>query len=265
MEIIDSHCHASPIWFEPVETLLDEMNRNGVAKAVLVQISGEFDNTYLIECKRRFPVRFSVIANVDTARADAPEQLEKWVAQGAGGLRLRPATRSPGQDPLAIWRKAEELGLPVSLLGSLADFGSPEFEQVVKELSRLTIIMEHLGHSGGGGPDRTGPPHEPYRKVLQLARYSNVFMKVTGFAEFATRAMPVKNPFPFSDVPPLIEMAIAAFGSRRLMWGSDFPPVAGREGYRNALRFPLEHVRFKSDDDKEWVFGKTASTLWKFE
>lgn len=141
MEIIDSHCHATSYWFEPVETLLDEMNRNGVAKAVLVQISGEFDNTYLIECKRRFPVRFSVIANVDTARADAPEQLEKWVAQGAEGLRLRPTMRSPGEDPLAIWRKAEELGLPVSLLGSLADFGSPEFEQVVKELARLTISV----------------------------------------------------------------------------------------------------------------------------
>jgi len=48
------------------------------------------------------------------------------------------------------------------------------------------------------------------------------------------------------------------------MWGSDFPPVAGREGYANALKFPMEGIRFQSEEDKEWLFGKTAATLWKF-
>ena len=50
MEIIDSHCHASPNWFEPVETVLDEMHRNGVSKTLLVQWSGEYDKSYLLEC-----------------------------------------------------------------------------------------------------------------------------------------------------------------------------------------------------------------------
>ena len=76
--------------------------------------------------------------------------------------------------------------------------------------------------------------------------------------------MPFRQPIPFGEIPPLIEMAIEAFGPRRLMWGSDFPPVAAREGYGNSLRFPMEHVKFKSEVDKEWVFGKTAATLWRF-
>jgi L-fuconolactonase len=41
-----------------------------------------------------------------------------------------------------------------------------------------------------------------------------------------------------------------AFGPSRLMWGGDFPPVAGREGYRNALHWTLEHLAFCSADDK---------------
>ena len=60
MAIVDTHCHASPYWYAPVESLLDEMNRSRVDKAVLIQIGGMYDNSYLIECIRRFPGRFSV-------------------------------------------------------------------------------------------------------------------------------------------------------------------------------------------------------------
>jgi hypothetical protein len=74
-----------------------------------------------------------------------------------------------------------------------------------------------------------------------------------------------RQPFPFENIPPLIEMAIDAFGPHRLMWGSNYPPVAGRgEGYRNALWWTRERVSFGTEEDKEWLFGKTASTLWKF-
>lgn len=61
-----------------------------------------------------------------------------------------------------------------------------------------------------------------------------------------------------------MEMAYAAFGASRLMWGSDFPPVAGREGCRNALQRPMEHMPFRSDTDKDWVFGKTTLSRYTF-
>jgi len=260
MVVVDTHCHASLYWFEPVEVLLDEMNLSGVDQAVLIQISGQYDNSYLIECMRRFPGRFSVVALVDTDQPDAPERLEEWVRQGVEGIRLSPAVRSPGQDPLAIWRKAAELSIPVSCQGSSGHLlASPEFENIIKELPSLQIIIEHLG---GGG--RSTEPYDQYKRVLELAQYPNIYMKVPGLGELCPRPMPFRQPFPFEQIPPLIEMALEAFGANRLMWGSDFPPVANREGYRNALRFPREHVKFNSDDDKEWVFGNTAATLWKF-
>ena len=43
-------------------------------------------------------------------------------------------------------------------------------------------------------------------------------------------------------MPPVFEMAKDAFGVERMMWGSDFPPAAGREGYGNALRGVMEHL-----------------------
>lgn len=260
MLIVDTHCHASPVWFQPVETLLNEMNMAAVDKALLVQIRGEFDNSYLVECMRRFPGRFSVIAMVDTDRPEAGDVLEGWVRQGCEGLRLGPSTRSPGRNPLAIWRKAADLGIATSCLGALAEFASPQFESLFKEFPNMPIIIEHLG---GGGTDRSEGWTE-YKKVLGLARYPNAYMKVPGLGELCPRPMPMIHPNPFPRVPPLIEMAIDAFGAKRLMWGSDFPPVANREGYRNALRFPMELIPFKSPADKEWVFGNTAASMFKF-
>jgi len=56
----------------------------------------------------------------------------------------------------------------------------------------------------------------------------------------------------------LLEQAYQAFGPRRLMWGSDYPPVSGREGYRNALHLTMEQFAGKSTADRDEIFGGTA-------
>ena len=84
MVVVDTHCHATPYWFEPVEILLDQMARNEVDHAVLIQIRGVFDNSYMIECVRRFPGRFAAVCMVDVERPDAPAQLEELVKGGSG-------------------------------------------------------------------------------------------------------------------------------------------------------------------------------------
>jgi L-fuconolactonase len=258
--VVDSHCHALPHWFEPVEVLLHQMNANGVEKATLVQVRGQFDNRYAIECVRRFPARFCAVVGVDTDRRDAPETLARWVEEGAVGVRLGPTVRSPGNDPLAIWRTAADLGIPVSAFGSPDEFTSSWFGQVLSELPNLRVIIEHLGRIGRD----EAPPYSRFREILRLARYPNAYIKVHGLGEICPRPMPFPQPMRFPTIPPFMKMACDAFGASRMMWGSDFPPVAGREGYRNALQWTMDHIRDRSDADKEWIFGKTALSVFKF-
>ncbi len=132
MVIADSHCHVSPYWYEPVESLLFQMDRNGVEHAVLIQMQSQFDNSYQQECIQRFPGRFASVVIVDTDRTDAVDELERLAGEGASGVRLKPSIRSPGEDPLAIWRAAERLGLPVSCIGSSSEFASNEFAEIVQ-------------------------------------------------------------------------------------------------------------------------------------
>ena len=98
--VIDTHCHASPYWFEPVEILLDEMERAGVDQAVLTQFFGVFDNSYLVEAVKRFPGRFAVIGIVDHTQPDATDRVAELKDQGVDGLRFQCCGVLPVMIPL---------------------------------------------------------------------------------------------------------------------------------------------------------------------
>ena len=254
MIIVDTHCHAGVEKYEPLEVLLYQMHRSGVDKATIVQHLGQYDNRYLLEGARRFPGRFAIIGMVDVTQPDAPRTLGRWAKDGLQGIRFRASWRSPGKDPLAIWKKALELGLVVSCLGDEAELAAPEFQKLVKSFPKLRIIIEHIGRAGRDEK----LPYTLFKNVLKLAELPNTYMKIPGYGEICV------PPFPFKNIPPFMEMALEAFGPRRLMWGSDWPPVVMREGYCNALQSTFRNFPAK-DKDKEWVFGKTALSLFKFD
>jgi L-fuconolactonase len=267
MPIVDTHCHVSPVYYEPVEVLLFQMDRAGVDHAILIQMREEYDHTYQFECQRRYPGRFASVVLVDHTRPDAPAQLARLAEPGAVGVRLRADVRSPGDDPLAIWREAERLGLAVSCQGGGGALASDAFAQLVQAVPRLPIVLEHLagqhGLSGRGqAAERSGGRQADdgvLRAVLSLARFPNVYVKIPGLGEFCERAMPVTHPFPFvRPIPPLLDLFYDAFGPGRLMWGSDYPPVSSREGYANALRLPMQELGGKSGADRALIFGETA-------
>ncbi len=260
MLIVDSHCHVSDCWYEPVESLLDQMERNGVEKAILIQMQGQANNAYQAACIRKYPGRFASVVVVDTDRPDAPATLARLAAEGASGVRLRAATRSPGDDSLAIWRTAARSGLAVSCAGNAAEFASDAFAELIRSLPELRVVVEHLGSLN---QPVDAAQEELRRKVFGLARFPNVSIKIHGLGEFCRRALPVVEPFPFeTPIPPLLELAYTAFGPARIMWGSDYPPVSGREGYRNALHFTMEQLAAKSEADRALIFGGTALSVF---
>jgi L-fuconolactonase len=234
------------------------MDRNNVEYAILIQISSELDNTYQFECQRRFPGRFANVVRVNAASPSAVDDLTRLKDLGASGVRFTVSTRSPGEDPLAIWRKAEALQLPVSCLATQAgEYASDEFANLVAQLPGLPIVVEHLG--AFNTPDDEKAPYPVRQKVFSLARFPNVYIKIHGLGEFAPRTTPFADPRPFGpQIAPLQEMAYDAFGAGRVMWGSDYPPVASREGYRNALRLSMERFAGKGKEEIAQIYGGTA-------
>jgi len=249
MHIIDTHCHIGLHKYEPVETLLFHMQRAGVAQAVFIQYMGNTDNAYLAETIAAYPGKFAAAMLVPAD--DDGSAIRRWAEAGIGGIRLAANSRGAGRDPLAHWHTADELGLLVSAPSSPASLASAEFAEVLGLFPNLSIVIEHLG---GAKPGMTEAEFQP---VLALAEHDSLIIKLPGFGEFC------HLPHPFRDVPAFADRVLEAYGPRRMMWSSDWPPVSSREGYDSSLSFPLDYFADLSRDERAWIFGKTAQKIWK--
>ena len=243
----------------PVELLNETMEEAGVDRAVIVQpVYYLYDNRYVAECLRRFPGRFAAIGLVDRHAPDAPDQLQRLVEEhGFGGLRIHlsrpddPAEwAAPDQD--RIWRRAEELGACFIVYGPAPLL--PAVEPIIARFPGVKVVLDHMGRA----PTDEDPPYPQLGIVLNLARYPNVYVK------FTPQGLRSKLSYPHRDTFPTFRRIYDAYGPGRLMWGTDFPHVLKTPGYRPALELFRTHMDFLTEEDREWLFCKTALDVWRF-
>ena len=253
------HTHVSQIWFQPVESLIPEMNRAGVQHSVLCQFFGQYDNEYEFEVARRYPGKFGIIVHVDATKPDAVAKLKAYADRGASGVRLDPAVRTAGPDPLAVWKAAGQFGMSISVFGgTVASLITDDFARVIQTIPQTPIVLEHQA-----GDYNNFASADDVKKAFALSRFPNTYVMIGGLGEFSRRAAPVTRPLPFvMPIPPVLDMAYDAFGAHRMLWGSDFPASAPREGYYHALTWTMDYLKNKSVDDRAWIFGKTARQLF---
>ena len=244
----------------PVELLLETMESAGVHRAVIVQpIHYLYDNRYVADCLRRFPDRFAAIGLVNRQAPDAPEQLRRLVEEdGFGGLRIHTSRPDdPAEwaaaDQYPIWEQAEALEACFIVHGPAALL--PALEPIISRFPNVNVVLDHIG----GAPTDENPPYPLLRHVLNLARYPNVHMK------FTPQGHKSALPFPHEDTFPTFKRIYDAFGPQRLMWGTNFPGILKSTGYRPALELFQNHIDFLTEDDKEWLFSKTARKIWKIK
>jgi L-fuconolactonase len=252
MTVVDTHCHVGLLKYEPVESLVYMMEKNSVEKAVFIQYMGNTDNSYMVDSLAAHPGRFQ--AAMIVSPDDDGSQIRHWAKQGIVGIRLALDSRSQGSDPLAHWRTAADLGLVVSAPSRVSKLLGPEFREVIDTFPDLHIVIEHLAGVGKGAE----APYTDFKEAMKLAERPNLSIKLPGFGEIC------EVPLPFEPIPPVADLALEAFGPERMMWGSDYPPVSGREGYKNSLQVPQDYFKSLTPDEQAWIFGKAALKIWKF-
>ena len=257
--IIDTHCHAGINWFEPIENLIFQMDKNSVDKAVLIQHKGSTNN-YLYECLNRFSNKFSIVPAVNW-NENLENQLKEFKNNGASGIRVYldfpEIFNKKGDD---LFKNCAEKKLVISLASNLKTFASSAFSELVKRNSKTTFILEHLAGVNNFSQDKNF--NNFLDKVLKLSQNNNLYIKIPGLGEIYERPkiLDLNNPFYGVDLK-LIKKVFQSFSSKYLMWGSDFPPVSNREGYKNALS-GIYNISFFNEKDKEDIFFNVPEKLF---
>ena len=151
--------------------------------------------------------------------------------------------------PAALWRKAGEVGLPVSVfLVNTAHSADAGFQALIRGVPDTTIVLEHLcGMYHPRSPESVVAPYDNYKKALELASRPNTYVKFGGIGEFGQRPGRLTPELRFDDVPPAMEMAYEAFGAPTHDVGQRFP---ARSRPRGLPQLPPRHPRPRRLQDR---------------
>jgi L-fuconolactonase len=240
-----------------VEQLIVEQDRAGIRKAALVQASTCYghDNSYVADAVSAYPERFTGVFSCDVLAPDACDTMAYWMDRGLTGLRLfTTGSTMPGQagwldDPRSFpaWRKAEDAGLPVCL--QMTADGIPAIEDVLQRFPRLSVVLDHLARP----VQDDGPPYAAANSLWRLARFPGVYLKVTE-RNFVGASKGKATPDTFFG------RLVSEFGASRIAWGSNFP--ASERSLADLLALAQDALRFLPQPDREWIFSRTAQTLY---
>lgn len=277
--IVDAHVHLWPSPLRPgevplqppgnpfpdhldanAETLLAEMDRHGIARSIVVQSPWfAHDDRYLMEVADRWPDRFTNVAcfPLALAEADLAHEAARVGQDGMQGVRVHvigpdalAVFGGAGLDPL--YRRLSDAGLPVLFLSRNA-LAHDRYGAIAEAFPDLKIVIEHMGFATT--PPFGGTP-ESARNFMRLAARPNIFVKL------AVHHQHSQTDYPWTDLHPLQHRFIAEFGANRLMWGSNWPMRPEEVTVDQRIEVMTRHFPFKSEDDRAWILGRTAESLW---
>jgi predicted TIM-barrel fold metal-dependent hydrolase len=240
-----------------VEQLIVEQDRAGIRKAALVQASTCYghDNSYVADAVDAHADRFTGVFSCDILAPDACDTMAHWMARGLTGLRLfTTGSTMPGQAgwlddsrSFPAWRKAEESGLPVCL--QMTADGIPQMENVLRRFPGVRVVLDHLARP----LQEDGPPYKAADSLWRLAPVPGVYLKVTERNVLgANKGKATPETF--------FGRLVSEFGASPIAWGSNFP--ASERSLPDLLALAQDALCFLSETDREWIFSRTAQTLY---
>lgn len=277
---IDAHAHvwsddlakyplgpwATPAAMKPPTFTDDELlaiaKPHGIDRVVLIQhapLHG-YDNSYILDCARKRPGTYSVVAMINERTPNLKERLCDLRDEGARGIRIGPgkhADRTLNVDPpnwlkapgmQLLWQHAAKLGVAICpLLGP--DF-LDSLDPMCEQHPDTTVVIDHFGHIDMNKPDNVA-------SLTRLARHPNVFVKVSAFYKFGdTKA-------PYGDLAPMVRRMIDAFTPQRLMWASDLPyQLNNGNTYGDAVTLIRDEMQGLSNRDRSAILRDTAASVF---
>jgi predicted TIM-barrel fold metal-dependent hydrolase len=252
-----------PKRFTP-EDLFKHTKPARVDRVNLIQMSYyAFDNRYMMDMIALYPDTFVGTAVIDPA-GRAPGQLMTELAKNrVRAFRIYPGLErgiKPNDGKGERWLQAEGYGTMFAAgaknhqaLSCLINPDAlPDLDRMCRKYPDTPVIIDHLCRIGVDGTIR----EQDVDALCAMAKHERVLVKVGAFY-----ALGKKQP-PYTDLAPLIQKVVKAFGARRCMWESDCPFQVAEHKYQDSLDLVLKRLDFLADEDRDWLLRRTAAEFF---
>ena len=132
----------------------------------------------------------------------------------------------------------------------------PVTVQFVDAFPNQRFVLDHMAKPCI--KDKILSPWDTHIKML--AQRSNVYCKLSGMVTETTWHK--WNP---EDFTPYLDVVFEAFGTERLMIGSDWPVCTLSGSYSDVISIFERYIHSFSEDEKENIFGKNAIVFYGLE
>jgi L-fuconolactonase len=244
------------------DQMVAAMDAVGVDGAILVSPFSmyRYDASYALDVFAAHPSRFRLVKPVDPTDAAVVDTITAWVATtGTVGIRifLRDNASTDPADP-AINRVLAAAGrhsLPVNVActGRLEQAG-----QLAARNPNTRMVIDHLGLSQPHEPPAPAKPFADLTKLLALAQYDNVAVKISGACTLS------HEPFPYADIWDPLRRIFDSFGFDRCMWGTDWTRAVRLLTYAQGVESFRVTDRL-SDSERHALMGGTLQQIYNWQ
>ena len=234
------------------EELAAAMEESAVDQAILVQAVGAYthDNRYAADAARADPDHFLSACCIDVQAKDAAQTLDYWIRErGMSGIRLFALAREGpswliDERTFPLWKRADELDAHVIV--TILPHQLDELETVLTRFPEIPVSLDHCAFALGQ-PDSAD-------RLFQLSARSNLHLKVSTHVLDDAVARE-------GSARPLVRRLVDAFGSDRIMWGSDFCQTHDRS-YVALVELARESFAALAPKERAACQAGTARRLW---
>ena len=243
------------------EDLSPELTRNGFDGTVVVQVRQTLEETrWLLELADRTPTIVGVVGWVDLCSSEYRSQLEVF-SRHPKLVGIRHIVQSEPDDRFLLRedfsrgiRLLEEFDLAYDVL--IYTRHLPVAAEFVERFPRQRFVLDHLAKP----PIQAREIDAWAEGIGRLAAFPNVFCKLSGLVTEADWVG-----WKPEDIHPYLDVAFEAFGSSRLMIGSDWPVCLVASQYGRALDVVKNYLQRFPSDVREAVLGRNAQRFWRLK
>lgn len=234
------------------------LDREGLEGCIAVQARQSLaESHWLIELANRQPIIKGVVGWVDLQAEDVDKDLSE-LARHQKFVGVRHVVQDEPDDKFMLrpnflrgigMLKAHKFTYDILIFPKQL----PAAIELVRQFPEQPFVLDHIAK-----PHIKDGSISPWREqISELAKYPNVMCKVSGMVTEANH-----KGWKYEDFVPYLDVVTEAFGTDRLMYGSDWPVCLLAAPYEEVFGIARRYFENFSNADKDRIFGGNAERFY---